>query len=155
MGVGGVVTQVSASVGESREPGAGPLLQLASGGPTRVEARFTHAVPEGRYDFIGASGPMALTLVSRSPAADVRDGTFLAWFEPEKELPAGTLGRVVLRGGGASGLFRVSARAIQRVAGAAQVETKHGPVPVEVARCEPVDCLVKGALTVSDEVSAR
>ncbi len=152
--VAGVVTQVSASVGESREPSAGPLLSLSSAGPTRVEARFTHAVVDGTYDFVGHDGATALKLVSRAPSADARDGTFLAWFEPAKELAAGSLGRVVLRGGAVDAVFRVPARAISRVEGAAFVETKKGQVRVEVVRCD-TDCVVRGALAVGDEVSTR
>ncbi len=152
--VAGVVTAVSASVGESREPGAGPLLWLSSEGPTRVEARFTHAVPDGKYDFVGAEGSTALALLSRAPGADPRDGTFLAWFEPERALQAGSLGRVVLRGSAAGGLFRVPARALFRVEGAAHVETKNGSVAVEVVRCD-ADCVVRGALKVGDEVRSR
>jgi membrane fusion protein, heavy metal efflux system len=153
--VAGVVTQLSASVGESREPSAGPLVSLSSAGPTRVEARFTQSVADGHYDFIGAQGTVSLTLLSRAPVADARDGTFLAWFEPAQELPAGSLGRVVLRGSASGDVFRVPARAIQRVDGASRVETKKGVVVVEVARCEAVDCFVRGGLSVNDEVSAR
>lgn len=152
--VAGVVTQVSASVGESREPSAGPLLSLSSTAPTRVEARFTHAVPDGEYEFVGHGGSTALALVSRAPGADPRDGTFLAWFEPKRELAAGSLGRVVRRGGSDGGLFKVPARALVRVDGAARVETKKGSVAVEVVRCD-VDCVVRGALSVGDEVRSR
>ncbi|MFZ5446642.1 MAG: efflux RND transporter periplasmic adaptor subunit [Myxococcota bacterium] len=153
--VSGVVTALSASIGESREPSAGPLVQLASAGPVRVEARFAQVVPDGQYDFVGTTGRVPLTLVSRAPIADARDGTYLAWFEPGGELPAGTLGRVVVRGGGAVAVFRVAAHTIARVDGVATVATKHGPVPVDVVRCEQLDCLVRGALTTSDEVKPR
>jgi phage baseplate assembly protein gpV len=153
--VTGVVTSLTASIGESREPSAGPLLQLASAGPVRVEARFAQGVPDGQFDFVGASGKVALTLVSKAPVADPRDGTFLAWFEPGAELSAGALGRVTVRGGSAGAVFRVAAHAISRSDGAAKVETKHGAVQVEVVRCEALDCLVRGALTLSDEVKAR
>jgi multidrug efflux pump subunit AcrA (membrane-fusion protein) len=153
--VAGVVTQVTASVGESREPSSGPLVTLASEAPTRVEARFATQVGEGTWVFVGAQGTTALTLLSRAPVADARDGTFLAWFEPAQPLAAGSLGRVVLRRTTVDTAFRVPARAIQRIDGATRVETKHGAVAVDVGACEAIDCMVRGALSGTDEVSAR
>ena len=148
----GVVVAVSAVAGESREPGGGALVELAGEGPVRVEARFTRPPPDGDYTFSVGSRAVPVRLVSRSPLADPRDGTTVAWLEAlDGGLTAGALGRVS-HPGGTSGGFRVPSLAVRRVDGEAQVETRRGPVPVEVTRCELEDCLVQGALTADDQV---
>ncbi len=150
----GVVSSVAASVGESREPTSGPLVTLVGAGATRVEARFSRPLAEGAgagYVFAGVGVTAALRLVSRSPAADPRDGTYLVWFEAEEPLVAASLGRVVVRGGG-SDTFDVPATALERVDGRPRVTTRRGPVEVEVLRCEASDCVVRGGLQAGDEV---
>ncbi len=155
--VAGVVSGLTVSVGENREPAGGPLAQLSSSGPVRVEARFQNQLGEGggSAEFVAAGQSTPLTLISRAPNADARDGTFLAWFEPNRPLAAGLLGRVVFHGSTGLEPLRVPAQAIARNAGAATLETRRGPVNIEVVRCEGADCLVRGALSLDDEVRLR
>ncbi|MBK7858258.1 MAG: efflux RND transporter periplasmic adaptor subunit [Archangiaceae bacterium] len=152
--VAGVVTAVTVSAGENRPSGTEPLAQLAGPGPVRVEARFTVPAPEGAAELVAGGESTPLTAIARAPAADPRDGTFLAWFEPVRPVAAGVLGRVVLHPREGPGLMRVPAEAITRLDGGAQVETRRGTVAVEVMGCEAVDCVTRGALTVDDEVRA-
>jgi multidrug efflux pump subunit AcrA (membrane-fusion protein) len=150
----GVVVSVSTSLGESRDPTSGPLVTLVGAGATRIEARFSRPLsvaPEGSYAFVGVDGTTPVRLVSRSPAADSRDGTFLAWFEADGPLVAASLGRVVVRGG-ATDTFLVPASAIERFEGRSRVVTRHGAVEVEVLRCELKDCVVRAGLAPGDEV---
>lgn len=149
----GVVTRVTATPGESREPSAGPLVSVSGAGAIRIEARFPRSVPEGEWQFIDGTGERSkLTLKSRAPTADSRDGTFVAWFEPSAELTAGALGRAVFSPSDKPTSFLVAATAIQRDDGVTSVETKHGRIPVTVIRCEGETCTTTGALTVDDEV---
>lgn len=152
--VGGVVTEVSAALGEAREPSGGALVHVSGGGAVRVEARLGRVAPDGAWALVTATGQVPLRLVGRAPAADPRDGTFLAWFEPEGAAapPPGTLGRVQLAASGEARLFRVPAAALHRREGAPRVTTRRGEVPVAVAACEAKDCLVSGALGPDDEV---
>ncbi len=152
--VAGVVTRVSAVVGERREPSAGALVELASPGAVRIEARFNQPPAPGSFEFEANDARVPLRLLNSSPAADPKDGTFLVWFEPIGVVPlsAGRLGRVLRLGAQGGGAMRVPALALYRVAGVAQVETRRGAVTVEVLRCEAKTCLVQGALEVADEV---
>lgn len=152
--IAGIVTAVAASVGESRDPTSGPLVSIVGGGATRIEARFSRPLAttaSGSYAFVGVDGTVPLRLVSRSPAAETRDGTFLAWFEAEEPLLAASLGRVLVRGGSGD-TFLVPATAIERLEGRARVTTRRGAIELEVLRCEQTDCVVRGALRVDDEV---
>ncbi len=67
------------------------LLQLEL-----VAARLSRPAPDGEWRFIAGADVTPVRLVSRAPAADPRDGSFLAWFEAEDSatLTAGTPGRV-------------------------------------------------------------
>ncbi len=153
----GVVTRLTATLGETRDSTAGPLVSLAGPGPVRVEARLTTPAASGSWVFIDSSGQRhAVALVARAPGADARDGTFLAWFEPAGDaLLAGTLGRVELETGAGSTRFLVPATAIRRDSKGSSVLTRRAEVPVSVGRCEGEDCLVTGALTTDDELSPR
>lgn len=149
----GVVTRVTATPGESREPSAGPLVSVSGEGPVRIEARFPRPVPEGEWHFVdGAGARSSLALEARAPAADVRDGTFVAWFTPGTALVAGALGRAVFTPTGQPASFLVPAVALRRDEGVASVETRRGRVPVTVVRCEGEGCTTTGALSTDDEV---
>lgn len=149
----GVITHVDATLGENRDPSAGPLFVISGRAASRIEARLSRPAPEGTWRFVAGADVTAVRLVSRAPAADPRDGSFLAWFEADDgaALTAGTPGRVTTTQSG-DALFLVPASAIHRDGGRAQVRTRNGVMPVEVKRCEEHDCAVSGALRATDEV---
>lgn len=154
----GVVTRVSAVPGESRDPPAGPLVAIAGVGPVRVEARLQRPVPDAAWRFIdGAGGATALRLVSRAPTADLRDGAYVAWFEPDGDaaLTAGALGRVVADDAVGPTGFVVPATAIARDGDGATVRTRQGVTRVTVRGCEGEACRVDGALRAGDEVAVE
>lgn len=155
----GVVTEVLVIAGETREPGTGPLMKLASLGAQRVEARFSQDVDVSSAQFISHRGgtPVEIRFVAQAPVVDSRDGTRLAWFEPvadNSSLVAGTLGRVRLSAGlsGRAHQFRVPAEAIHRDNAQVWLVTRRGQIEVRVARCESTDCIVQGELSAQDEV---
>ncbi len=157
--VAGVVVEVLAELGASREPSAGALVRLASTGEVRVEAHFARAPPDGAWSLVSPAGRTPLRLVGRAPAADEHDGTFAAWFEPVDggALAAGTLGRVSLAAADQLGVVRVPARAVRRVDGVPTVTARRGGqpevLPVQVLQCPGAECLVRGELRADDEVS--
>lgn len=158
--VAGVVVEVQASLGASREPSGGPLVRLAAPGASRVEAHFPRAPPDGAWTLVTPAGRFPVTLVARAPAADERDGTFAAWFEPVdgRRVPAGTLGRVTLSGESQAGVVRLPAKAVRRLDGVPTVKTRRGggtQVPVQVLGCPGAECLVAGALAPDDEVAVE
>ncbi len=153
----GVVTHVAVTLGESREPGAGPLVWISSGGPVRLEARFSRPPPLALYSFEGARVRVRLKVLARAPMADPKDGSFLAWFEPAEEVPlaAGSLGRVFVEGTEGPTAFAVPGVAVRRADGGNEVLTRRGPVAVGVRRCDGDECVVQGALEPSDEVAVE
>lgn len=157
--VAGVVVEVLAALGASHEPSAGPLVRLAASGEVRVEAHFSRDPPDGEWTWVSPAGRVPVRLVARAPAADARDGTFAAWFEPLDGgvLAAGTLGRVMLAGERQAGVVRVPAKAVRRVDGVPAVTVRRGGrpevLPVEVLQCPGAECLVRGTLLADDEVS--
>jgi biotin carboxyl carrier protein len=154
----GTVTEVSATMGETREPASEPLVRLASPGAVRVEARFSKPPPDGTWSFVinGAQAPVRLA--TRAPAADVRDGTFVAWFDFETEVAvsAGLLGRVEFRGPESSDVFKVPASSPRTADGRSELtvlrDGRELTVDVKVIRCLGAVCVVQGAILPTDEV---
>jgi cobalt-zinc-cadmium efflux system membrane fusion protein len=157
--IAGTVTEVRASLGETREPAGEPLARVAAGGEARVEARLAHAPPPGsRFEFVTSAGAHhPLTALGQAPVVDGRDGTTAAWFAPAPgtRLPAGMAGTLVVRLDGAAAA--VPARAVTLEAGQAWVvlQGAAGPrrVAVEVLASSGADALVRGVKP-GDEVAA-
>jgi biotin carboxyl carrier protein len=158
--IAGTVTEVRASLGETREPSGEPLARVAAGGESRVEARLAHAPPPGaRFEFVTAAGEHhPLTALGHAPVVDSRDGTTAAWFAPAAgaRLPSGLAGTLVVRLDGTAAA--IPARAVALDAGKAYV-VLNGPggpkrTPVEVLASSGADALVRGGLKPGDEVAA-
>jgi biotin carboxyl carrier protein len=156
----GTVTEVRASLGETREPSGEPLARVAAAGASRVEARLAHAPPAGaRFELHTAGGERyLLTALGQAPVVDGRDGTTAAWFLPAAgtRLPAGLAGTLVVRLDESAAA--VPARAVALEAGQAYV-VLNGPggprrVRVEVLASSGADALVRGGVKPGDEVAA-
>lgn len=160
--VEGTVTAVDAVLGESREGGSAPVVRIAGEGPARIEARFSHSLPEeAAFEFLAPGAePVPVRLVGRAPSVDARDGTTAAWFEPEpmRSLPSGTQGSVRVRAGGLPEVKVVPARALVLESGEAAVLVRQGEghrrQPVKVVVTSGADALVRGPLKEEDAVAA-
>lgn len=116
----GVVTQVSASIGQLVEPGGAPLARIAGSGETRVEARLPLLEAMAlRFELVTSQGTTPLRLLRRAPIVEPRDGMVQSWFLPEaaaRPLPgqSGRL-RVCVAGGQPDGtpLLLVPSRALR------------------------------------------
>lgn len=156
--VSGIVTELSVSLGESKEPTSGPLVTVSGEGPVRIEARFARPPPDGTFAFIAGHTTIPLRLVSRAPTADARDGSSLVWFEPientEKLPTAGTLGRVTVRGDqpAQAAVVAVPSQALRRTGSTVTVVTAAGPRVVDVLNCSDAMCLVRGEVAVGQQV---
>jgi len=98
--IAGVVTQISASIGQMAEPSGSPLLHIVGEGDTRIEARLPSLDPAAlRYELVTGPRSVPLTLLQRAPALDPRDGTALCWFLPPSGagLLPGQTGRLRVR----------------------------------------------------------
>lgn len=96
--IDGVVIDVSAAIGETRDTAGPPLARIAGTAPARIEARAAHQVPsDATFELVTAAGErMPVRWIGQSPVADARDGTTATWFEPlpPRPLPAGLTGRL-------------------------------------------------------------
>lgn len=158
--IAGIVVEIDAPIGESREPTGAPLARIVGEGASRIEARFTSSPPKGaRFVFVGPSGQTyPLTLVNEAPGTSGRDATIAAWFEASERLPLphGALGKVRVLPDEKSQLVAVPAAAVALSDGRAVVFARkpNAPVPVKVVATSGVDALVEGDLHVGDEVAA-
>lgn len=138
--VSGVVTELEARLGETREAGT-TLARIVGAGTVKVEARLTRPPPEGaEFSFVGPGGePLAARLQSAAPRVDPRDGTYAAWFslDARRAAPAGTPGVLRVEPGGDAALLAVPASAIH-LGGDGAVVFVRG---TEGARAIPVDVL--------------
>lgn len=160
--VEGVVTEVRAVLGETRESGAEPLVRVEGGGEARIEARLAHAMPEAAgFEFLAPGAePVPVRRVGHAPSVDARDGTTAVWFEPEpmRALPAGLLGTVRVRADTLPGVAVVPARALVLEAGTASVLVRSGEgfrrQEVKVVSTSGADALVRGGPSLDDAVAA-
>lgn len=158
--VAGVVTEIDAAIGETREPTGAPIARIEGGGAARVEARFSQRPPPGaRFVFVGPLGQTtALTLLREAPSTSGRDGTVAAWFEPAEviSLPHGTLGKVRVTPDPAGSAVAIPAAAVTLKDGVAVVLSRKtgAALPVKVLASSGADALVEGDLRPGDEVAA-
>lgn len=98
--IAGVVTQITASIGQMVEPSGAALLHIVGGGETRIEARLPILdLATLRYELVTPQRSLPLTFVQRAPALDPRDGTAPCWFLPPASagLVPGQTGRLRVR----------------------------------------------------------
>jgi len=160
--IGGMVTAVRASVGDTREPTGEPVVQVAGEGDSRVEARLSRPFETAgaRYELVASNGARyPLAFIARAPVFDPRDGTLAAWFKPADgaRLPNGLSGRLVVTLRDDAGAAVVPARAVALADGKAHVVVHRGGkgerVAVEVVASSGAEALVRG-VAVGTEVAA-
>lgn len=160
--VEGIVTEVDAVLGETRESASAPLVRIVGEGPARIEARLSRSLPDGTAFEFSAPGLEAVPvkLVGRAPSVDVRDGTTAAWFEPEPPhpLPSGLQGTVRVRADALPEVKVVPARALVLEGGEVAVLVREGEghrrQPVQVVVTSGTDALVRGPIKEADAVAA-
>ncbi|MBL8632656.1 MAG: efflux RND transporter periplasmic adaptor subunit [Myxococcales bacterium] len=96
--IAGVVTTVTAALGQLVEPGGTALAKLSGQGSSRIEARLPDtSTLQLRYDWLLSDGKtISLRQLSRAPMFDPRDGMAQTWLVPTKSEPiaAGLSGRL-------------------------------------------------------------
>jgi len=158
--VAGIVTEIEATLGETREPTSAPIARIERAGSARIEARFAQRPPaEASYAFIGPLGQtVALQFVSQAPSVSGRDGSIAAWFEAKEslDLPHGTLGKVRVMPNPKAGAVAVPAAAVALKDGhPVIVLRKTGTsLQVKVISSSGADAIVEGDLKAGDEVAA-
>lgn len=158
--IAGIVTEIDAVIGETREPSSAPIARIERAGSARVEARFSQRPPtQVRYIFVGPLGQtIALELVAEAPSVSGRDGAVAAWFESREPigLPHGTLGKVRVVLDPKSGAVAIPASAVTLKDGKPAVVSRKTDriLPVKVLSTSGADALVEGDLQAGDEVAS-
>lgn len=161
--VEGVVTEVKAVLGETRDPTGEPFARVAGEGEARVEARITRTLPEQAHHELRLPGGEVVHLLplGRSPVVDPRDGTQQAWFRvaPGERSPMqGITGRLVVKLDDDGKLAAVPARAVGLGPQGPYLFLRQGEkprrIPVQVLATSGSDALVRGELKPGDEVAA-
>lgn len=158
--VEGIITEIEATLGETREPTSAPIARIERAGSARIEARFAQQPPEeAQYAFIGPLGQtVALQLVSQAPSVSGRDGSIAAWFEAREalRLPHGTLGKVRVTPNPKAGAVAIPATAVTLNNGKSVVLLRKTgtSLVVKVLSSSGADAIIEGDLKAGDEVAA-
>jgi len=161
--IDGVVTEVSAALGETRDSAGAPFARITGTAPARVEARATQSLPAGaRFELVTAAGEQVpLVLIAEAPIVDPRDGTAAVWFEPRpaRPLPVGLTGRVRVTLAASQSLTIAPRAAVGRKGTTAFVRTRQGgavvDVPVKVVQASGADAMIESPLAVGAEIAER
>ncbi len=160
--IAGTVREVSAKIGEVREPQGEPLATVVALAPARVEARLAQPLPDGAaLAFVGLDGSQtALDARALTDTIDPHDGLRVVWLaaaEGAAPLVGGLHGRVRATVAGA-GVVEVDAQALALEGGRVFVEKRSregAPERVEVAvlTSSATRAIVRGPLAQGDRVS--
>ena len=159
--IGGVVSEVMASIGEVRDATGASFATIVVPVPARIEVRFAHAIPEEAVlRFVGADGVQ--TALEAAPIArviDPEDGTQRVWLAAANgaPLPTGLRGRVVVSLDDTTSVVEIDAAALVLAGGEAFVEKRTDAgverLQVEVITASTTRALVRGALAPGDRLS--
>ncbi len=161
--IDGVVTEVSAALGETRDTAGAPLVRIAGSAPARIEARAAQRLLEGAtFEFVTAAGErLPVRLISEAPVVDPRDGTGASWFEPVpvRVLPGGLTGKLRIIPPKRPGLTIAPRSAVGKNAETAFVRARRPDraedVAVKVLMSSGADALIESALPVGTEIADR
>jgi multidrug efflux pump subunit AcrA (membrane-fusion protein) len=161
--IDGVVIEVSAAIGETRDTAGAPLVRIAGSAPARIEARAAQPIPDGAtFEFVTAAGErIPARFVDQAPVVDARDGTTASWFEPvpARTLPGGLTGKLRIIPPKRPGLTIAPRSAVGGSAEVAFVQTRgpNGPgkVPVKVLLSSGADALIESPLPAGTQVAER
>jgi multidrug efflux pump subunit AcrA (membrane-fusion protein) len=94
--VSGIVTDLSARVGRSYQPGAQPIARLTGEASARIEVKTAERWPDATSVLFTANDGRRVALDPKPAASAVvpSDGTFRSWFDPKEpiDLPDGLTG---------------------------------------------------------------
>jgi cobalt-zinc-cadmium efflux system membrane fusion protein len=161
--IDGVVTEVSAALGETRDTASAPLVRIAGTAPARIEARTTQRFPEGsKFELVVGDGErIPVRFLREAPVVDARDGTAAAWFEPTpmRTLPGGMMGKLRIIPPKKVGLTIAPRSALGGDADTAFVEARRSTgavkVSVKIIMSSGADALIESSLPAGAEIAER
>jgi multidrug efflux pump subunit AcrA (membrane-fusion protein) len=157
----GVVTELSARVGRSYQPGTGSIAQVLGEADARIEVRTAQAWPAASAVVFQTSDGREIALEPTPVATAVvpSDGTRRSWFEPKEAtpLPDGLVGTAKVSA--AEGLWEVPAASIRRKGEIAEVlRQRNGRstvIDVDIAAASGASALVRGSLREGDRIASE
>lgn len=157
----GIVTELSARVGASYQPGGAPIARILGQAEARIEVRTARPWPTASSVVFRTSDGRDIAL-KPIPVATVvvpADGTTRSWFEPEEDLslPDGLVGTA--RVSAAEDLWEVPAASIRQRGDVSEIvrqrEGHDVVVEVDVATASGASALVRGPFRPGDRVAGR
>lgn len=156
--IAGIIVEVNAALGETRDAAGAPLVRVAGDSVPRIEARVSHAIPtHARYELLFGSGQrVPVRFVSQAPQIDPRDGTRRCWFEadPATPLAGGLTGRLRVLPAADANVLVAPATAVRGGAVIKREGDHFRRVEVTVLASSGADALIDGPLAAGDEVAA-
>lgn len=161
--IDGLVIEVSAALGETRDSAGAPIVRIAGTGPARIEARAAQRLPEdAKFEFVTAAGErIPVRLIAEAPVVDPRDGTAASWFAPApvRELPGGLSGKLRIVLPSRPGLTVAPRSSVGGGVDAAFVRLRRDggveTVPVTVLLSSGADALIQSSLSAGAEIAER
>lgn len=157
----GIVTELSARVGRSYQPGVVPIAQILGEAAARIEVRTAKPWPTASAVVFRTSDGREIAL-KPTPVATVvvpSDGTSRSWFEPEADLslPDGLVGTA--RVSAAEDLWEIPAASIRQRGNVNEVVRRRDErdvvIEVKVATASGASALVRGSLRNGDHVAGE
>lgn len=151
--IAGVITEVSATLGEYRRPEDGPLAHVRSRTGQRIEATFSSApAADATYAFVAGGMSVGLQFINSMPATS--GVGYVAWFDAAQatEIPSSAQGRVVVHAPTTADTWVVPATAVGHATSGAFLIIRQRDavaatqVPVTLVRIGNADALVRGAI---------
>jgi cobalt-zinc-cadmium efflux system membrane fusion protein len=158
--VAGVVTELSARVGGSYEPGATPIARVLGEASARVEVRTAQPWPRASSVVFKGGDGRAIALKPEPLASVVvpSDGTTRSWFEPleAQTFPDGLVGTATVST--EADVWEVPASAILQRGDKSLLVRQRGEgtseVEVEIVTASGASALVRGPLAAGDRVAS-
>ncbi len=158
--VDGVVTELSARVGRSFQPGVTAIARVMGKALARIEVRTAEHWPEASRIVFSAGDGTEIEL-EPTPVASVvvpEDGTIRSWFGPKDSvaLPDGLVGTAKVLA--AEDVWQVPSRSIRQQDGESVLMRRRGDtterIDVEVLTASGTSALVRGPFTLGDLVAS-
>ncbi|MGB5193697.1 MAG: efflux RND transporter periplasmic adaptor subunit [Polyangiales bacterium] len=159
--VDGVVTELSARIGGSYQPGATPIVQILGEAPARFEVRTAKPWPRASSVRFRSGDGREIEL-NPEPIASVvipSDGTTRSWFTPSEEhtFPDGLVGTATVSAG--DDVWEVPAGAIRQRGAQNSLMRQRGDdvseIDVEIVTASGTSALVRGLFEDGDRVASK
>ncbi len=157
--VTGIVTELSARLGRSYQPGATPIARITGQALARIEVQTARRWPDATaVVFTGVDGRQIM--LEPTPVASVvipADGTIRSWFDPQEpvDLPDGLIGTAQVFA--AKDVWEVPAASIRQQGDRSMLmrrrDDRSERIEIEVVAASGASALIRGPLEAGDLIA--